>query len=569
VEALGQGTSIAGRYQLVDPLTSDVAGVEKWLATDRVLERDVQVHLLREGRTAPALDAARRAALIKDERLIRIIDAGEQDGVVYVITAQPEGKSLFDLVLHEQFLPADQARAIVGEAAEAIEAARRRGVYHLVLRPTTIYRTDEGKVLLTGLGLEGALLSLDTAPPLVTARTDAMGLVANLYYALTGRWPSTLPPGVHIADLEQAPVVAGSPAPPAELSAGIPNDLDTLCTVTFGPNNDGPHSASEVARELAPWPEISTVDPLIMADENLPPDVAPAPPTAPSAPQRESFRDRLEAPPVPTGPQRTTVGVRPSNAPRFTQGTGRGAPAAFPGPAPLAAASAGAGKTSGTSQKSQKPPFNPTPWVLGVVAITVIIAVVLAFQTLSAPLTPREPAATPPPAPVEPTESATESAEPEEPEESEDEDESDSKEPLTPVYIDSVEEVDPDGDGQHPEQQHLAIDGDSDTYWNSQWFVDPAIPGRSGIGLAVTLEETSEISQVRVNIDGEGGQIEIRDTDNEDPGGGDLLADGAADGDTVFEFDSVELDTFVIWVTELPVDSQGNNRISIAEISVK
>src|SRR5690625_7387920 len=78
-----------------------------------------------------------------------------------------------------------------------------------------------------------------------------MGLVANLYFALTGRWPGTLPPGVQIADLEQAPIVAGSPAPPAELGAGIPNDLDTLCTVTFGPNSDGPHSASELARELA------------------------------------------------------------------------------------------------------------------------------------------------------------------------------------------------------------------------------------------------------------------------------------------------------------------------------
>lgn len=566
METLGQGTQIAGRYQLVDPLTSDVVGVETWLATDRVLERNVRVHLLREGRTAPALDAARRAALIKDDRLIRIIDAGEHEGVPYVITAEPEGVSLFDLVSHQQFLSADQARALIGEAAEAIEAARRRGVYHLVLRPTNIFRTKSGKVLITGLGLEGALLSLDTAAPLVTARTDAMGLVANLYFALTGRWPGTLPPGVQIADLEQAPIVAGSPAPPAELGAGIPNDLDTLCTVTFGPNSDGPHSASELARELAPWPEISTVDPLIMADEDRAPDVAPTPPPAPMFPQRDSIRNHVEAKAPTSAPQRTTVGVRSTPPPRFTQGSGRAAPAVFP--APSAPSSAGPmGSVGNAPRKSKgKPPFNPVPWVLAVVTIVVIFAVVLAIKTLTAPLSPRETTASPTSAPVAPTDPESESPEPEEPEEPET---PGAKEPLKPIYIDSVEEVDPDGDGQHPEQQHLAIDGDPDTYWSSQWFVDPTIPNRSGLGLAVTLEEVSEVSEVTLQIDGEGGNIEIRNTNNQDPGGGDVLAEGPADGTTVFEFDPVELETFVIWVTELPVDSGNNNRISIAEVTVK
>lgn len=573
METLGQGTQIAGRYQLVDLLTSEVSGVEVWSATDRVLERDVRVHLLREGRTAPALDAARRAALIKDERLIRVIDAGEFETVPYVITAVPTGDSLFDLIARHEFLPVDQARALIGEAAEAVEAARRRGVYHLVLRPTTIYRTASGKVLLTGLGLEGALLGLDTAPPLVTARSDAMSLVANLYYALTGLWPNTLPPGVEVAGLEQAPIVGGSPVPPTELGAGIPNDLDTLCSVTFGPNNDGPHTASELARELAPWPAISTVDPLIMADEERPADIAPpAPvPPAPLAPQRESIKNRVESQfPPPQQVTRQTTGVRSTPPPRFTQGSGRTAPAVFPAPAAAAASEQPVfsnQRQTGKSKKKQKQPFNPTPWVLGLVSLTVVFAIFLAVKTFLAPPTPREPSANNPLVTAEPTESptptdtATDEPDPEpEPEPSE---------PVKPIYIDIAEALDPDGDGQHPELQHLAIDGNSDTYWTSQWFKDPAIPGRSGIGLGITLEETSKVSEVVLEIDGEGGHIEIRNTSNSDPGGGDLLAEGPADGTTTFEFDEVELDSFVIWTTELPLASDGNNRIAIGDVRVK
>lgn len=581
MQAIGRGTQISGRYQFVDPVTSEIAGIDTWIATDRVLEREVRVHLLQKGRTAPALDAARRAALIKDERLIRVIDAGEFGDTPYVITAAPRGQSLQSLITAQKVLPAEQARALIGEAAEAIEAARRRGVYHLVLRPTNIYRTPDSKVLLAGLGLEGSILGLDTAPPLVTARTDAMGLVANLYYALTGLWPSTLPPGVTVEDLEQAPIISGSPIPPAELEAGIPNDLDTLCSVTFGPNNDGPHSAAELSRELAPWPQISAVDPIIMAPEP-PPVFEPIPVhTAPSpVPQRESIKKRVDPPPAPPSVERKPTGVRaPAPSPRVSSFPGRTPSASFPFPAAGAAASGPAplsgarGKSAGSSGRQPRSsgrgaaPFNPTPYVLVFVALTVVVAVVIAVQSLLAPPKPREPGqenpliTAEPVEPAEPEPTPTPTPEPEETAEPE--------VPAKPIYIDTAEALDPDGPGQHPELQHLAIDGDVETFWTSQWFVDPTIPGRSGIGLGITLEERSKFSSVTLTIDGEGGHIEIRDTSTSDPSGGELLAEGAADGVTTFEFDEVELERFVIWTTELPQASDGNNRIAISDVQVE
>ena len=53
-----------------------------------------------------------------------------------------------------------------------------------------------------------------------------------------------------------APIVDGAPVAPADLVPGVPNDLDTLCVVTLGPNDDGPHSPGELVRELEPWGEI-------------------------------------------------------------------------------------------------------------------------------------------------------------------------------------------------------------------------------------------------------------------------------------------------------------------------
>ena len=55
--------------------------------------------------------------------------------------------------------------------------------------------------------------------------------------------------------------MAGDPIAPAEISPGVPNDLDTLCTVTLGPNDDGPHSPAELVRELEPWGTITAIEP--------------------------------------------------------------------------------------------------------------------------------------------------------------------------------------------------------------------------------------------------------------------------------------------------------------------
>ncbi len=256
--AVGQGTVLAGRYRLDHPTPCDLPGAECWTAHDQILDRTVRTLLLREGRVRQAQDAARRAALVTDPRLLRVIDVGDHEGVAYVVTERLPGRDLGQLTAHGP-LPADQARAIVGEAAVALEVARRRGVHHLALRPSTIHVTPAGGVVVSGLAVDGELGDHGLGDARSTTRADTVALVSLLYLGLTGRWPS--PTGAPMHGAAPAPMLSGRPIAPAEITPGVPNDLDTLCTVTLGPNEDGPHSPAELVRELEPWGTITATEP--------------------------------------------------------------------------------------------------------------------------------------------------------------------------------------------------------------------------------------------------------------------------------------------------------------------
>ncbi|MET0789162.1 MAG: protein kinase family protein [Cellulomonas sp.] len=394
-EVVGRGTVLAGRYRVLSPVESDLEGASAWQATDQILDRPVRVRILEHGAVAPALDAARRAALVTDSRLVRVLDVGTHEGYGYVVSEQLVGPSLARLVA-DRPLTAEQARAVVGEAAAALEIARRRGVHHLALRPSVLHVSPDGRVLLGGLALDAALLGDSGGDARSTTRADAVGLVRLLYAALTGLWPAdprapqtpggeTLPP---------APVVNGSLVAPADLVPGVPNDLDTLCVVTLGPNDDGPHSPGELVRELEPWGEIraSVADVTPVGGgaptTQFPPTGAAAPgggvpvpeddddqqDTAPVTVQRQSVRTafqqqdppgagRLGTPPPATPARAGSLGSTPAEAP-----TAPFVPPPPPSPeppvaatAPLAAAAAAAAPpTPDAPQSAPEPPVLPT-----------------------------------------------------------------------------------------------------------------------------------------------------------------------------------------------------------------
>ncbi|MDR1798285.1 MAG: hypothetical protein LBR19_00125 [Bifidobacteriaceae bacterium] len=259
-----------GRYRLEASLTTDLPDCERFQATDRILGRKAELFVLWGDHTADAIDAARRAALVSDSRLVRIIDAGRYSGISFVLTEPLEGPTLSEVGP----LPAAQARAIAGEVASALATAADADVHHLALRPELIHLPAGSAVKIGGMAWEAAHRGQATADPLEASRRDASDLVAILYAALTARWPGETP-----SDMPGPPVWDGHPVAPIELVSGVPGDLNTLCSVTLAAKGIGPSTPAQVIQDLGPWPAISVMAARVLSPRPGPADqdFAPAP----------------------------------------------------------------------------------------------------------------------------------------------------------------------------------------------------------------------------------------------------------------------------------------------------
>ena len=77
----------------------------------------------------------------------------------------------------------------------------------------------------------------------------------------------------------------------------------------------------------------------------------------------------------------------------------------------------------------------------------------------------------------------------------------------------------PGGSPDHPEEADNAIDGDPDTAWSSDTYVDaePFPVFKQGVGLIVSLPEPTEIGAVTLDIASTGTEVQIRAADGADP----------------------------------------------------
>ena len=123
---------------------------------------------------------------------------------------------------------------------------------------------------------------------------------------------------------------------------------------------------------------------------------------------------------------------------------------------------------------------------------------------------------------------------------------------------------------EHPELAGNLVDGDPGTEWYSRFYNSSTMDSKKGIGVAVTLASPARVSAVELYGTGSGGHVQIRATSPEDPQGGTLLAEGAfTQGTTTFEFTPTETSSIVVWVTEMPKASDGLNKVTISEITLR
>lgn len=244
---LSRGVLVSGRYLLTRRLHHDPLH-EIWQAVDQTLVRDVRLIVLpaTDTRARAVMEAARRAAMVRDQHFLRVFDAdraavadltrvwrpGEADsmrahpagtgrvgdgpdataGLGGRVDADPPGLSAPLVYVVEEWVPAQplesllrrsplptrQAVMLTLELAEALTAAHAQGMPHGFVGPDRVLVSSGGSVRISGLRSAAVLASRAPAAPgtsaareqdAADAAADVRSIGAVLYAALTARWP--------------------------------------------------------------------------------------------------------------------------------------------------------------------------------------------------------------------------------------------------------------------------------------------------------------------------------------------------------------------------------------------
>ena len=180
--------------------------------------------------------------------LPRVIDVGEQGGLVFAAFELVEGPTLKELVRTRGVQPLEWTLDLVARLAEAVDYCHQRGVLHRDLKPENVLieegsgrpvLVDFGLVKLSGasaadigtqqrLSLTGEVRGTpnymapeqaDGRDDLVGPRTDVYGLGGLLYFALSGETPFKAPASYNVI----VKVMRDPPPDPREADPSLPS----------------------------------------------------------------------------------------------------------------------------------------------------------------------------------------------------------------------------------------------------------------------------------------------------------------------------------------------------------
>ena len=123
-----------------------------------------------------------------------------------------------------------------------------------------------------------------------------------------------------------------------------------------------------------------------------------------------------------------------------------------------------------------------------------------------------------------------------------------------------------------PDNARFLTDGDTARAWTSHYTSSPDLT--QPIDIEIKLKSPAKVSQIELQGTNEGGRVEVRATDINNPGGGTLLAEGAfASGTTTFDIQKPqEVDTIVLRVSQLPKNNVAGElayKAAATEITLK
>jgi formylglycine-generating enzyme required for sulfatase activity/serine/threonine protein kinase len=292
-------------YKALHPRLGKVVAV-KILPYDRLQDADAVARFDREMKAVGKLDHV---------NIVRAMDAGEADGMHFLVMEYVEGMDLSQLVKQKGPLPVAEACELIRQAAIGLEEARQHGMVHRDIKPGNLMLSRRGEVKVLDLGL--ALLSeahniarreltgpgrvmgtIDYMAPEqgvdsheVDIRADIYSLGATLYKLLTGKV-------IYFGELYSTPAqkmmaLATQPAPPIQdRRSDLPDELAAIVHRMIAKDPDARFATPvEVAAALAPFASHADLDCLLaeaLDKESRPPStdtvVSEASPPRPVAP---------------------------------------------------------------------------------------------------------------------------------------------------------------------------------------------------------------------------------------------------------------------------------------------
>jgi serine/threonine protein kinase len=236
-----------GAYRILRELGSGGMGTV-YEAEDVQLQRRVALKVINPRRAAsPAarqalLREARAIAALEHEHVVTVHQAGEVEGVVFLVMQLLRGETVENRLRREGRLPVAEVLRIGREVAEALAAAHAVGLVHRDVKPGNLWlETPSGRVKVLDFGVVQALNAEPAEGRGVTgtpaymapeqARGEAVGPPADLYslgcvlyHLATGRPPTA---GKTALQVLQA-ATRDEPLPPHRLNPAIPRRLSDL-----------------------------------------------------------------------------------------------------------------------------------------------------------------------------------------------------------------------------------------------------------------------------------------------------------------------------------------------------
>jgi serine/threonine-protein kinase len=175
---------LAGSYEIEGEIGRGGMGIV-YSARDLALRRRVAIKLLppelafREEIRKRFTREAQTAARLSHPHIVPIHSVGEESGLVYFVMGYVDGESLAARLRRRERLPAEEARRIIKETADALGLAHAMGVIHRDIKPDNILlEGTRRRVMVTDFGIAKALT--DASGGTLTGTGVAIGTPAYM-----------------------------------------------------------------------------------------------------------------------------------------------------------------------------------------------------------------------------------------------------------------------------------------------------------------------------------------------------------------------------------------------------